>query len=374
MGGNPMRPLLVLASLSLLLAQAPRFRPVFSAGPKPIGPYSPGLWAGDRLYVSGQGARTADGQLAPEPEAQIRQTLDNVKAIVEAAGLGMENVVFAHTYLADLRHYGLLNRVWKDYFPGATPPARATVGVSVMPGGTPFEINAIAVRDRARIKAVQLPGSTSPVPLSPGIALADRVYLSGILGRDSATGTIPDTPEAQVEMAFARMKGVLGAAGLDLRHLVSLTVYTTAAMPDDAVSAVLRKHLPDRDRLAIAASKVDALPFGTNIGMHGVALRTLAPRQRHGNCVSGGTTVFCGQFAADDYRTALIGLNGLLQRFSAAPAIVASHVFLDDLREFAAMNRVYAEVLGPPLPTRTTLQPAPTGAAARFRISVVAER
>jgi hypothetical protein len=90
--------------------------------------------------------------------------------------------------------------------------------------------------------------------------------------------------------------------------------------------------------------------------------------------VSGGTTVFCGQFVSDDYRTALIGLNGLLQRFRRQPAIVASYVFLDDLKEFGAMNKVYAELLGPPLPTRTTLQPAATGSAARFRISVVAER
>lgn len=355
-------------------AQAPRFRPVFSAGPKPIGPYSPGLWAGDRLYVSGQGARTADGQLAKEPEQQIRQTLDNVKAIVEAAGLTMDHVVFAHTYLADLRHYDLLNKVWKEYFTGAIPPARATLGVSLMPGGTPFEINAIAQRDRATVRAVQLPGATSPVPLSPGVLTQDRLYLSGILGRDAAAGVIPETLEAQVETAFARMKGVLGAAGLDFRHLASLTIYTTAKMPEDTVAAILRKHLPDRDRVAIAASRVDALPFGTNIGMHGVALRAHAPRERHGNCVSGGTTVFCGQFVSDDYRTALIGLNGLLQRFGRQPAIVASHVFLDDLKEFTAMNKVYAEVLGPPLPTRTTLQPAPTGSAARFRISVVAER
>ena len=65
--------LLLLLSLSLLAAaQTSRFTRVFPGnGPKPIGPYSPGLWAGDRLYVSGQGSRGADGQLPPTPEAQI---------------------------------------------------------------------------------------------------------------------------------------------------------------------------------------------------------------------------------------------------------------------------------------------------------------
>ena len=368
-----MRQLILFVALTLAAAQAPRFRPVFSSGPKPIGPYSPGLWAGDRLYVSGQGARSADGQLARAPEAQIRQTLDNVKAIVEAAGLTMDHVVFSHTYLADLRHYELLNQVWAEYFP-VHRPARATAGVAAMPGGTPFEINAVAVRDRMGLKPIQLAGATSPVPLSPALQTSDRVYVSGILGRDAAAGSIPAELSAQVETAFARLKGVLAAAGLDLRHMIHLTVSTTSGMPDETVSAALRQHLPSRDNLAISATRVAALPFGTNIAMHGVAMRTLTPRQHHGNCVSAGTTVYCGQFTSDDYRTALIGLNGLLQKFTPAPTIVASGVYLDDLKEFAAMNKVYTEVMGPPLPTRTTLQPDATGQSARFRISVVAER
>lgn len=368
-----MRKLILFAALTAAVAQAPRFKPVFSAGPKPIGPYSPGLWAGDRLYVSGQGARAADGQLARSPEAQIRQTLENVKAIVEAAGLTMEHVVFSHTYLADLRHYDLLNQVWAEYFP-AHKPARATAGVAAMPGGTPFEINAVAVRDRGGLKPIQLPGATSPVPLSPALQTPDRVYVSGILGRDAAAGTIPAALAAQVDMAFVRLGSVLGAAGLDYRHLIQLNIATTAAMTDEEVAAALRQRLPLRDNVAIAATRVAGLPFGANIALHGVATRTLAPRQRHGNCVSAGTTVYCGQFTSDDYRTALIGLNGLLQKFTPAPTIVASGVYLDDLKEFTAMNKVYTEVMGPPLPTRTTLQPDAAGQSARFRISVVAER
>lgn len=368
-----LRSLAFLAVVLTLAAQTPRFQPVFSRGPKPIGPYSPALWAGDRLYVSGQGARTADGQLAATPEGQIRQTLDNVKALVEAGGLTMEHVAFSHTYLADLRHYELLNKVWAEYFP-THKPARATVGVAAMPGATPFEINAIAVRDKSLLKPVQLPGATSPVPLSPAIQTTDRVYVSGILGRDAAAGKIPATLPAQAETAFGRLRSVLGAAAVSLPHLIHLNIYTTNAMPDDVVAAVLAKYLPNRDNIAISATRVVSLPFGTNIGLHGVATRTLAPRQRHGHCVSAGSTVFCGQATADDYRPALTGLAGLLQKFSPAPSIVASFVYLDDLKEFTAMNKVYTEVMGAPLPTRTTVQPAATGESARFRIAVIAER
>src|SRR4029450_5913575 len=60
-------------------------RVIAPPGPKPVGPYSPGIVAGDFLYVSGQGARDRDGRLPETVEAQVRQTLDNVEAIVGAA-------------------------------------------------------------------------------------------------------------------------------------------------------------------------------------------------------------------------------------------------------------------------------------------------
>src|ERR671926_255543 len=65
-----------------------------SKGVAPIGPYTPGVFAGDYLYVSGQGAKAPDGQMPATFEGQVRQTLENVKSVVEAAGLTMRNVVY----------------------------------------------------------------------------------------------------------------------------------------------------------------------------------------------------------------------------------------------------------------------------------------
>ncbi len=370
-----LRPFLLLSLCLLAFGQNEKFSRVFSkTGPKPGGPYSPGLWTGERFYIAGQGSKTGGGELPATPEGQIRQTLDNVKAILEAAGLTMDHVVFSHVFYEDLAHYETLNRVWKEYFKG-TPPARATSQAAALPGPTPFEINAIAVRDKSQIQGVELPGSKSPVPLSPAVLIKDRAYISGILGRDSDKGTIPAAPEAQVEMAFDRLKRVLGAAKLDLRHMISLNIYTTPQMPEEAVSQALAKYIKDRNQVAITTTRVVALPFGTNIGLHGVATRHLKARQRQQNCVGADDTVYCGQFTSDDYRTALVGLTGLLQRFPGPkPSIVATYVQLDDVKEFGAMNKVYAELITTPLPTRTTTQPAPTGSSPKFRISVVAER
>lgn len=363
--------------LLALTAQTPsRFVPVASPGPKPIGPYSPGLWAGDRFYVSGQGARDAKGVLADTPAGQIRQTLLNIQGIVEAAGLTMDHIVFSHTYYLDLAHYATLNQVWPEFFKSATPPARATVQVALMPTGTPFEINAIAVRDRSKIRKIELPGSKSPVPLSPGILTDDRLWISGILGRDADSGTIPATHPAQAQMAFDRLTRLLKAASLDARHLIYLNLYLTPAMSEDAVSALLAKYLPNRTNVAVSITRVPALPFGVNIGLHGVATRHLRARSIEGNCVGSDGTIYCGQFTSDDYRTALVGLPALLQKMSPAapPQIVASYVLMGDLKEFTTMNGIYAEVMPAPFPTRTTVQPMPAGQAAKFRWSVIAER
>ncbi len=84
------RPPILLFSLFLagfINANSAEKRAIFPAGVKPIGPYSPGILVGEYLYVSGQGARGPDRQMPPTFEAQLRQCLENIKSVVEAAGL-----------------------------------------------------------------------------------------------------------------------------------------------------------------------------------------------------------------------------------------------------------------------------------------------
>jgi len=108
--------------------QNERRRVIAPPGPKPVGPYSPGILADDFLYVSGQGGRDAEGKLPATIDGQVRQTLQNVKVIVEAAGLTMEHVVYSQVYLVDMAHYDAMERGWREFFPKAAP-ARAVLGV-----------------------------------------------------------------------------------------------------------------------------------------------------------------------------------------------------------------------------------------------------
>ena len=93
---------------------------------------SPGVDAGDYVYVSGQGPRRPDGSLPPTFAAQVRQALDNIKAVVETAGLTMDHVVYTQVYLQDIGKYQDVNQVFGEVFP-KTPPARAVLGVAKLP-------------------------------------------------------------------------------------------------------------------------------------------------------------------------------------------------------------------------------------------------
>lgn len=94
-------------------------------------PFSPGVLAGDRLFVSGLVGRGPDGVSRGDIEAQTRQTLLNLKSVVEEAGFGMEQVLEVTVFLTDFRHYASMNKIYREFFPDS-PPARATVQAPLM--------------------------------------------------------------------------------------------------------------------------------------------------------------------------------------------------------------------------------------------------
>ena len=116
-----------------------------SGAPAAIGPYSQGIAAGGFLFVSGQiPLDPATGVMVQgDVRVQVIRVLDNLKAILEEAGSGMERVVRTTVYLTDLREFMEMNEVYRGYF-AADPPARSTVEVSALPQGARVEIDAIA--------------------------------------------------------------------------------------------------------------------------------------------------------------------------------------------------------------------------------------
>lgn len=114
--------------------------------PRAIGPYSPAIAAQGFLFLSGQIALDpATGALeAGGAEAQARRCMENLKAVLDAAGSRLERVVKTTLFLVDMADFEGVNRVYGGYFPGE-PPARTTVQVSALPRGARVEIDAIAL-------------------------------------------------------------------------------------------------------------------------------------------------------------------------------------------------------------------------------------
>jgi 2-iminobutanoate/2-iminopropanoate deaminase len=124
---------------------------VASAGaPKAIGPYSQAIEAsGARtLWLSGQiPLDPATGELVQgDVAAQAERVMDNLAAVLAAAGAGFQHVVRCTIYLADLADFAKVNEVYGRRFP-KDPPARATVQVAALPRGARVEIDAVAVLD-----------------------------------------------------------------------------------------------------------------------------------------------------------------------------------------------------------------------------------
>lgn len=113
--------------------------------PRPVGPYSQAVSSGGFVFVSGQAALDpATGELiGGDVRAQTERVLENISAVLEAAGSGLERVVKVNVFLADMDDFAAMNEVYGRFF-GAAPPARTTVAVARLPLGAIVEIEAVA--------------------------------------------------------------------------------------------------------------------------------------------------------------------------------------------------------------------------------------
>ena len=343
---------------------------------------SPGVGAGDYLYVSGQGARRPDGSLPATFPEQVRQALANVRSVVETAGLTMQHVVYTQVYLEDITKYPEMNQAFGEAF-GKTPPARAVLGVARLPQ-TAIQINAVAMRNLADRKAVFPQNYNSDEASSPGILTHDRLFVSGMLGSDPSNGKVPGDPAAQVDFALDRMKAVLEAAGLDLRNMVFVNPYLTSDIP----MRVMNEHYAQRFEFgntpARATIEVSSLPGGVHIEYTGVAVRDLKQRRavRPQNmppsptaspCVFAGETLYCsaksgfipgphgGVYASTTShqlrQTMRNQLDNLEQAGMSFEQVVSTNVYLDDLADTPAFDEVYAQYFnGTPPPARTIIE------------------
>jgi reactive intermediate/imine deaminase len=341
--------------------------------------------AGDYLYVSGQGPRRPDGSTPANFAQQARQSLENIRAVVEAAGLTMEHVVYLQVYLADIREYGELNKVFAEYFP-KTPPARAVLGVARVPE-PPIEVTAVAVHDLTGKQPVFPPNYKPDGAYSPAMLTHDRLFVSTMPGSDPASGKIPEDAATQVDFALDRMKTVVEAAGLHLSNMVFVNPYLTREIPMRIMNQHYARRFEFGNTPARATIEVSSLPEGIHIAYTGVAVRDLsqrravrpknmAPSPTASPCVFAGDTLYCsaksgfipgpndGVYAATTSHQVRQTMRNQLDNLEEADMkfdqVVSTTVYLDDLSDLPVFEKVYREYFKGNLPSQTTVQQIPS--------------
>jgi len=377
--------LAILGSISI--ASAAEVRAIFPKdAPKPTASYSPGLLAGDYLFVSSQGPRRGDGDIPDSVADQTEQCLANVRAVVEAAELTMEHVVYTHVYLVDMTKDDEMNSAYAKSFP-ATPPARAVVGVAKRPSKILVTINAVAVRDLSHKQPVQIAGFEPDEPYTPAVLTGDMLFLSAMLGRDLRSGEIPSDVTAQVDLALDNLGETLKAAGLGFEHMVFVNPYLTQDITYGELNGAYRQRFEFGNTPARATIFVSSLPREAKIEFTGVAVRDLSKRRavRPKNmnpsptaspCVFAGDWYFCsaksgfipgvngGIWAStpeNQFRQTMRNLlDGLEEAGLDFSNVVSTTLYFDDRRDYDKLNPIYEEYFtdGPP-PSRTTVQQLP---------------
>ncbi len=352
-----------------------------SVGSDVIGANSPGIFADGYLYVSGQSARRTDGSISSDVAAQIRQSLDNVKTVVEASGLTTAHIVYIQVYLEDIRNFEQLDKVFTEYFPKDSP-ARAVIGVARVPE-PPVEITAVAVKDLTGKQSVYVPGQPATRGYSPAVLTHDRLFVSAMPGSDPVTGKIPSDPAAQVDFALDRMKSVLESAGLKLANMVFVNPYLTHAIPMRVMNVEYAKRFEFGNTPGRATIQVSSLPEGAQIAYTGIAVRDLAhrhsirpknmpPSPTASPCVFAGNTLYCsaksgftpgpisGVYGANTFQQAHQTMRNQLDNLEEAEMkfdqIVFTTVYLDDLTDLASFEKVYKKYFPGIPPARVTVQ------------------
>ncbi len=320
------------------------------------GPFSPGILAGDTLYLAGQVGRDPQTREVPEAiEEETRVAMENVGRILTAAELDFGHLVKCHVLLDDMDNYKPMNDTYAGFFPADYFPARTTVEVARLAGGFRVEVSCIAFRDKSRISVVRPPEGSLPGalgPYSPGVMAADDLYLSGQGGRDPAQNGLPESVEAQAVQALENIGQVIAAAGLSDDDVVYANAYYLGCDSAPAVDRAFAAAFPEGIDYPRSRICLPRLPGGiaTEITLfaergdgEAVYLATRSAPEAGGDIASQMSATLAK--LGEDLRQAGIGFEH----------VVNANVYLRNVEDFQGMNGEFRKVFAESPPARTTV-------------------
>ncbi len=400
---EPIRSTSLCLALALILAGpiAGEQRVVAPPGSDLGLPFSPGILSDDFLFLSGAiGNRPGTVEVTGGAEAQTRQTFENLGTVLEAAGLDFSRVVEANVFLSDARHFRAMGEVYAEFL-GEALPVRATVEADVAIPGALTEISLVAARPGTEIRRISPAGwPQAAKSFSWGILAGDTLFTAGMVSTDPTTGKrVAGDAAAQTRQVMKNVGAVLAAAGLGPADMVSCGVYLADARDYAAMNQAYGEvfaGVPPPARATVRA-RLMGPAFAVEIQCRAVrgGRKVVAPEGyvASGRPLSpaiqaagpGGRLFLSGMVGRgpDGYpagveaqtRVALERLRGTLDAAGLTfREVEMASVFLTDIRHYAAMNAVYAQVVGSPPPARATVGSVLMSPEALVEIQMTARR
>jgi enamine deaminase RidA (YjgF/YER057c/UK114 family) len=211
--------------------------------------WTPGVLAGDRLYLSGVfGADIATGKVPDDPADQIQLALDNMKQTLNAARMDFRNVVFVNPYLTD-KASSQMNAIYAKHFESGNAPARATIRVASLPGGSTIEFTGVAIGDLSKRLAVRPRNMRPSATASPCVFASDTYYCSAkgpfTPGPEKVQGIYATTVETQVRQTMRNLLDGLEEAGLGFGNVVATNVYLDDINDFPKMNRVYAQYFPE---------------------------------------------------------------------------------------------------------------------------------
>jgi enamine deaminase RidA (YjgF/YER057c/UK114 family) len=186
----------------------------------------PAIQSGDVLYLSAQsGKDPKTGQTPASFSDEVRQSLNNVAAVLSSAHMSMKNVLWVNPYMSVSGQYDVMGKVYKTFFEFGNTPGRGTIEVAGLPGGSHINFTCIAGADLSKRKAIR-PRNMPPSPTaSPGILYGNTLYLSAKDGFIPGQGMVTPDFELQLRQSMRNLLDGLEEADMSFSDVAFSTVY-----------------------------------------------------------------------------------------------------------------------------------------------------
>ena len=363
---------ILLAAMCAVITVVPmQKKEIVTAGPVPIGPFSPAVVAGGLVYVSGMLAQDEKGAfVGGDVGAQTRHILERARGVLSAAGSSLDDAVAATVYLKAGSDFQTMNDTYKTFW-RKDPPTRTTVVTGLLLGAD-VEISLIAAR-KGTARTVIHPESwaKSPNPYSYGIRTGDTVFFSGLVPRNARdNSTVTGDIRVQTKAVMDNAGELLKAAGLDYSRVVSARVYLPDASEFQQMNEVYRSYFTAAPPPARATVNAGLTANQYKVEMTFVASSSpreaIAPGQNLSAAIRSGNRLYLsgvlgntGENTGDPTAQTRELMGKIRQTLADAgytpEDVVDSLVYLTDLAHFPQMNNVYRDFFRRDFPARATV-------------------